>query len=143
MMNQFFIGALILSALSLTSPAHGQSTSKNKSGLTQSVANGKVVYNTYCVSCHQTDGGGMPNMNPPLIKTSYVLGDKTVLINVLLKGMSHQDIDGESYHNVMPPFDYLTDAEIADVLTFVRNSFGNKAKAVTAAEVQQTRAKNK
>ena len=46
-----------------------------------------------------------------------------------------------TYHNVMAPTRFLTDQQIADVLTYVRNSFGNKAKAITAAEVKAVRAK--
>jgi mono/diheme cytochrome c family protein len=53
------------------------------------------------------------------------------------------EINGETYHNVMAPHSDLTDQQIADVLTYVRNSFGNKATAVTEAEVKAIRAKNK
>lgn len=100
---------------------------------------GQLVYNEYCVSCHQIDGLGVPNMSPPLSQTSYITGDKKVLINILLKGMSQQEIDGETYHNVMPPFDYLTDKEIADVLTYVRSNFGNKAKPINESDVKAVR----
>lgn len=109
--------------------------------LKASMTNGQVIYSQSCVSCHQVDGYGVQNMNPPLIKTSYVLGDKTRLINILLKGLSHQEIDGNMYQNVMPSHDFLTDQQIADVLTYVRNSFGNKASAVTEPEVKALRAK--
>ena len=105
-----------------------------------SKSEGADLYMTYCVSCHQMDGGGVPNMTPTLSKTSYVTGDKMVLISVLLNGMSNVEIDGETYHNVMPPFDYLTDKEIATILTYVRSNFGNKSKAVTESDVKTTRA---
>ena len=105
---------------------------------------GKKVYNAYCITCHQPDGGGVPLLNPPLVKTAYVLGSKTKLIQVILKGMnSHEEIDGETYSNTMAPFDYLTDQQIADVLTYIRNSFGNKATAVTPGDVKYVRAKTK
>ena len=133
---------LILIAAGLSISFMGMAQKKNVS-TAQSIANGKTIYASSCVSCHQSDGGGMPNMIPPLTKTSFVLGDKKVLINVLLKGMSHQDVDGESYHNVMPAFDYLSNQEIADVLTFVRNNFGNKAKAISEAEVEAVRENTK
>jgi len=55
----------------------------------------------------------------------------------------HVEIDGDEYHNVMAPHADLSDLQIADVLTYVRNSFGNKAKAVTEVEVQTVRAKLK
>jgi mono/diheme cytochrome c family protein len=108
------------------------------------MARGKKVYTQFCVTCHQQDGGGVPNMNPPLEKTSYVLGSKTKLIRVVLKGLNtHEEIDGESYSNVMAPFNFLTDLQISDVLTYIRNSFGNKAIAVTPGDVKYVRARTK
>ena len=83
-------------------------------------------------------------MNPPLLKTKFVLGDKITLVQLVLKGMSGEvDIEGNIYHNVMAPHAELTDQQIADVLTYVRNSFGNKAKAITPPEVKSIRANTK
>lgn len=105
-----------------------------------SIAKGKVVYSTYCLTCHQADGGGVPNMNPPLIKTSYVLGDKTKLIKILLHGLNEEvEINGSYYTNPMPAHNFLKDEDIANVLSFVRNNFGNKAPVVTTAEVKKLR----
>lgn len=104
-------------------------------------ANGKALYKQYCMSCHQENGSGVPRMNPPLIKTDYVLGDKTRLIRVLLLGLNDEvEINGEYYSNPMPSQEALKDEEIAAILTYVRNSFGNKASAVTTAEVKKVRA---
>ncbi|MGN6648388.1 MAG: c-type cytochrome [Cytophaga sp.] len=101
---------------------------------------GKVIYDTYCLTCHQADGYGVPGLNPPLVKTEWVLGDKTRLINVLLKGLNTPlTINGQTYRNPMPSHAFLTDQEIAHVLTYVRSNFGNKAPAVTVADVQLVR----
>jgi mono/diheme cytochrome c family protein len=109
-----------------------------------SVARGKIVYKQICVSCHMADGVGFQQMNPPLIKTSYVLGNKATLIKIVLNGFKEDvEINGEKYTNNMTPHSDLKDQEIADVLTYVRNSFGNKASAVTATEVKKVRAANK
>lgn len=109
-----------------------------------SMAKGKVLYQQICMSCHQADGSGVPRMNPPLIRTSFVLGDKTRLITIILQGLNEDvEIEGEYYSNPMPPQAQLKDEEIANVLTFVRNSFGNKASAVRPAEVKAVRAKLK
>ncbi|OQP63991.1 hypothetical protein A3860_21460 [Niastella vici] len=105
------------------------------------IAAGKIVYTQNCAACHQADGGGVQDLNPPLSKTSYVLGNKTRLINVVLEGLSQQLVDGEKYGNAMPPLNYLSDKDIANVLTFIRASFGNKASAVTEGEVKKARAK--
>lgn len=116
------------------------------SGITDNpvMQRGKKLYTQYCASCHQPDGGGVPGLNPPLEKTSYVLGSKTKLIRIILKGLNtHEEIDGETYSNNMAPFNYLTDQQISDVLTFVRNSFGNKASAVTPGDVKYVRLRSK
>ncbi|MET4072866.1 cytochrome c [Hymenobacter sp. UYCo722] len=107
------------------------------------LAPGKSVYTQYCLTCHMADGLGVDGMNPPLAKTDYVLGDKTRLTNVLLNGLQGVEIGGEQYHGVMPAQASLTDAQIAAVLTYVRNSFGNKASVVTVGEVKAVRAGNK
>ncbi len=105
------------------------------------VAAGKTVYMQTCVTCHQPDGGGVQNMNPSLIKASYVQGDKSRMITAVLKGMSRKEINGETYSGVMPSFAYLTDKQIADVTTYVRQSFGNKASTVTTEDVKKWRGK--
>jgi mono/diheme cytochrome c family protein len=106
-----------------------------------SLARGKVLYKEICATCHQADGTGVPRMNPPLIKTKYVLGDKAKLIKLLLLGLNEEvEIEGEYYSNPMPSQAALKDEEIADVLTFVRNNFGNKAPAITAGQVKAVRA---
>jgi len=106
-----------------------------------SVENGKKLYEQFCLTCHQADGSGVPKMNPPLIKTSYVSGDKKKLIQWVLRGsVENVPIDGKTYSNNMPSQAYLKDEEIADILTFIRSSFGNKASAVTATDVKNVRA---
>ena len=137
---------LLLTAIQLH--AQHKPTTRSVTGpptsLAMSVANGKKVYIQYCLSCHQADGGGVPNMNPPLINTSYVKGDKVRLIKVVLNGFTESvDIDGESYSNNMAPHNFLKDQEIADVLTYVRNAFGNKGTAIKASEVKTVRAAKK
>jgi mono/diheme cytochrome c family protein len=108
-----------------------------------SMERGRQVYHDQCLACHQSDAGGVPDMNPPLTGTKYVLGDKTTLVQIVLKGMKGVQINEDDFHNVMAAHNDLTDRQIADVLTYVRNSFGNKARAITAAEVKAIRAKTK
>lgn len=135
-MKSFFIIQIITSMIAIS----GLGFQKQQDGLAASVKRGKLVYDQTCLACHQADGSGVPRMNPPLIKTKWVLGDKTTLINIILKGLNEEiEVEGETYHNPMPPHNFLTDQQIADVLTFVRNRFTNKATAVTVAEVKKTR----
>ena len=111
-------------------------------GAKASITRGKQVYLEQCLACHQVDALGVQGMNPPLVKTKFVLGDKKALIKIVLNGMQGVQVDGEDYHGVMAPHPDLTDQQIADVLTYVRNSFGNKATAVTVGEVKAVRATN-
>ena len=104
---------------------------------------GKELYNTYCVTCHLDDGKGVPDLNPPLGKTSTVSGNKTKLIQLMLKGTLSNEGDNAKYPNAMNPYDYLSDQEIADVLSYIRKSFGNKAAPVAPSEVKAVRAKTK
>ena len=100
------------------------------------------MYSLTCLACHQANGSGVPNLNPPLKQTNWVLGDKDSLITILLNGMNEEiEIDGEYFSNTMPSQAALKDEQIADVLTYIRNSFGNKADAVTAEEVKKLRPK--
>lgn len=109
------------------------------------VERGKTVYLQRCMACHQMDGGGVPRLNPPLDGASKVRGgDKFYLIRAVIKGMTERvEIDGEYYDNNMSANADLTDAQIADVLTYIRNNWSNKASVVTAAEVKAARAKIK
>lgn len=131
--------SLLLVALYLLAQTTPKSV--NQGGVDKaSVERGKTIYTTYCLACHQADGSGVPGLNPPLIKTKWVLGEKKQLITILLKGMDETiEVDGEEYSNVMASHAFLKDQEIADVLNYVRNSFGNKAAGITSAEVKTVR----
>lgn len=117
---------------------------QSQTGTTASKARGKEVYNRYCLSCHQADGGGVPRMNPPLIATEYVNGNKQRVIGIVLNGLNIPlEINGETYENPMASHAFLKDQQIADVLTYIRSSFGNKSTAITLSEVKAVRAKMK
>jgi mono/diheme cytochrome c family protein len=110
----------------------------------QSLKDGEAVFKKYCISCHQADGAGVPHMAPPLIQTKYVLGDKEDMIKIVLNGLKGVEINEQTYNNPMPPLGtVLKDKEIADVLTYVRKSFGNKASAVSAEDVKNVRSEEK
>jgi mono/diheme cytochrome c family protein len=103
---------------------------------------GKKVFQLYCQTCHMEDGGGVPGMNAPLTGSKYIAGDKVKLISIVLHGSAAFANDAErKYQNKMPALASLSDEEIADVLTYIRNSFTNKAVAVGADDVKQVREK--
>lgn len=114
----------------------------NKGGAKRaSIEKGGKLYEQYCLSCHQGDGTGVPGLNPPLKNSPYVQGNEEELIRIVLNGRTEGvKINGETYTNPMPPFgSVLKDQEIADVLTFVRNSFENKANAISEEQVKAAR----
>ena len=112
-----------------------------QSSLKSQIINGKKVYQKNCLTCHQVNGGGVPKMNPPLIDAAFVKGDKKKLIQwVLLGSVEKVPIDGKYYSNNMPPQGTLADQDIADVLTYIRNNFKNKASAISVTDVKNTRA---
>ena len=103
---------------------------------------GKEVYERYCIVCHMADGQGVPSAFPPLTQTEYVNGDTDRLIGIVLNGLSGEiEVNGVVYNSVMTPHkDLLNDQEVADVITYVRSSFGNNAPSVTAEQVAAIRA---
>lgn len=134
-----------------TDKAKAEEVKKEETTLSNSTTNttvaelpGKGIYTTYCSVCHQADGKGVPNMNPPLVNKEWVGGDKTRLIKVVLNGLNEPiTVNGEKYQGVMASHDFLTDKQIADVLTFVRKSFGNDYEVITEEEVAEVRKNNK
>lgn len=110
-----------------------------------SAARGKMVYLQRCMVCHQADGGGVPKLNAPLDGSTAVNGsDIAKLVKYIVKGLNDRiEIDGEFYANAMPAADDLKDQQIADVLTFIRSNWSNKAGPVTLTQVKQIRSKLK
>ena len=102
---------------------------------------GKAIYEQTCLPCHQADADGVPGMNPPLRKSPYVQGAPTRLIGIILKGLNDGvEIDGDTYSNPMPAFgSVLKDQEIADVLSYLRSHFGNKAGPINKPQVSRIR----
>ena len=102
---------------------------------------GRKVYNSICLACHMPNGTGVPGMHPPIAKSEIVNGDPEKLIKIVLDGLKGKmEVQGNVYDNVMPPQAHLTNQQIADVLTFVRGSFGNNSGEITPDQVAKVRA---
>ncbi|MFV5701332.1 c-type cytochrome [Flavobacterium sp. XS2P12] len=127
----FSIAVLLVLALTL------QSFNQNFD-LKASIVRGKSVYNTQCASCHMEDGNGIEGVFPPLSKSNY-FKDKNRLVKVVTIGLRGPIVvNGVNYDGEMPG-NKLTDQQVADVLNYVRNSWGNEAKAVLPSEIQQAK----
>jgi mono/diheme cytochrome c family protein len=109
----------------------------------QDLVKGKKIYETRCLVCHQADGGGVPNMNAPLDGSSNVVGnDLARLVRIIKGGYSEKvALDGLYYSNAMTANPDLTDADIANVLSYIRTSWSNKASVVTTAQVSAAKSK--
>ena len=110
-----------------------------KFDLKASVARGKEVYTTQCMTCHMEQGEGIEGTFPPLAKSDYLMADKKRSITQILHGLSGEiKVNGTIYNGEMAALE-LTDQELSDVLNYVRNSWGNKGEAVTPEEVKKLR----
>ena len=104
---------------------------------------GAAVYARTCIACHQPTGLGLPPVFPPLANAPIVVGNPELPVKFILQGlMGPITVNGMAYNSMMPPVAGVSDADIADVLTYVRQSFGNQANAVTADQVKAIRAAN-
>jgi mono/diheme cytochrome c family protein len=105
----------------------------------QNLENGKKIYETRCLVCHQADGGGVPNMNAPLDGSSNVVSNNIArLVKIIKNGYNERvELDGLYYSNAMTPNPDFTAAQVSDVLSYIRTSWSNKASKVSVAQVQQ------
>ncbi len=101
--------------------------------------NGQILYNANCAACHQPNGEGLSGAFPPLAKSDYLMARKDKGIDIVLKGLSGEiTVNGKKYEGVMPAMQ-LGDDEVASILTYVRNSWGNKGDLVKATDVRKAR----
>ncbi|WP_299251471.1 copper-containing nitrite reductase [uncultured Cytophaga sp.] len=100
---------------------------------------GKQIYSQTCYACHQPEGTGIPNAFPPLAKSDYLNKDVNNAIGIVLHGKTGElTVNGVKYNSVMSP-QTLSDEEVANVLTFVYNSWGNNKTVVTPQMVEKVR----
>ena len=108
----------------------------------ETTAAGAKVYETYCVACHQRDGKGDGSRFPPIAGTNWVSGNKRRVISIVLHGLTGEiEVEGKTYNGVMPPHGFLTDEQVAQMLTYLRQNFGNHAQGVSTEEVADARAR--
>ena len=105
---------------------------------------GKRVFAQNCSACHQPTGLGTPRLFPPLAGSEWVLGSNGIgdnhLVAILLHGLQGPiDVNGYTFNNSMPPWNHLSDEQIAAVLTFIRTQWGNSAPAILVEFVKTVR----
>lgn len=117
-------------------PRAGNSIPKSKA---EKIELGRRIFGTVCAVCHQTTGQGVPNKFPPLAGSDFLNADRNRAIRILLNGIQGEIfVNGRKFNNTMPSLP-LGDGDIAAVLTYVYNSFGNSGKELAAEEVRTLR----
>jgi nitrite reductase (NO-forming) len=102
---------------------------------------GQQLFNGTCSVCHQANGAGLPGVFPPLAKSSLLAAEPKRAIDIVLHGLTGKvTVNGQDYNSVMPPMTQLNDDEVANILTFVLNSWDNPGGRVEADEVAKARA---
>jgi len=102
---------------------------------------GQQLFTGTCSVCHQANGAGLANVFPPLAKSDLIAADPKRPIGIVLHGLSGKiTVNGNEYNSVMPPMTQLNDDEVANILTYVLNSWDNPGGRVEAAEVAKVRA---
>lgn len=124
--------ALLLASLTTASAVGGDAAPR---------PDGEQLYRRHCLQCHQADGWGVPNMQPPIVGGTWVSGDARALaLFVLTGGFDSAARKDSDVHNVMPPFEQLADEDLAAILTYIRAKFGKGAPPVSAQDVAAARA---
>ena len=106
---------------------------------TEKLELGKALYASTCIACHQADGKGIEKAFPPLVKSDYFASDPKKIIQVITHGLTGPiTVNGKLFDGVMP-MQTLSDNQVASIVTYVLNNFGNKGGEVDAAEVAKVR----
>ena len=105
--------------------------------LNESITRGKKIYNSECIACHMENGEGLPGAFPPLANSDYFKDDISKAVDAILNGLEGElVVNNETYFGVMDPLP-LTNQELADVLNYIRNSWGGSAKELVANEIDK------
>jgi mono/diheme cytochrome c family protein len=129
--------------VAVVAPAAGGSPAAFVAADAETLKRGAAVYARTCIACHQPTGKGLPPVFPSISETPIIVGNPELPMKFILQGlMGPITVNGTTFNSMMPPVAGVTDQDIADVLTYVRQSFGNKGNPVTAAQVKAVRDAN-
>jgi nitrite reductase (NO-forming) len=137
--DEMYLGTRALPNLAAVSKAAAAAKSGDLT-LEQQVEAGKDLFAGTCSTCHQPDGAGLQGVFPPLARSDYLARDPRRLPSVILHGLTGKvTVNGSEYNSVMPPMTQLTDDEVANISTYVLNSWGNPGGRVTKSEAAAIR----
>lgn len=117
----------------------GSTACAQEDTLQQSMKRGESLYASNCSSCHMPTGEGLGGAFPPLANSNWLKNQKQV-IGIVLKGLEGEvTVNDDVYNAPMASFSHLTDRDIADILNFVSNNWGNKQPMIKPAQVKAER----
>ncbi|MEO1842678.1 MAG: discoidin domain-containing protein [Akkermansiaceae bacterium] len=140
------VKAVVRMGSSVRNQARAAAEARRKNAqLARSMEHGKVIFAQLCYTCHGADGKGTPvpdnpgqTLAPSMVKASRIIGSGNSLVRTILHGLTGP-LDGKTYPGLMVPMNSQDDQWVADIATYVRNSFGNKASPITKGFVAAIR----
>ena len=135
MMRYLTVSMALLFALT---SCNGQRKSKKSAMLKESINRGAEIYKDFCMNCHMSNGEGVENTYPPLAQSDYLMNNRSLSIKAIKFGQQGEIlVNGVLYNNSMSPLG-LTNEEIADVMNYITNAWGNEnMKMITVEEVSK------
>ncbi|WP_017730555.1 c-type cytochrome [Nafulsella turpanensis] len=135
---------LLLNCQGQEQPAEGSFTvpeeldSKAALKFRQYAVQGQILYQQHCTNCHQQDGSGLGELIPPLAQSDFLLNNKGHALCIIRHGMEGPVVvNGVQYNQPMPANPALTDIEIAEIATYILNSWGNEGGFVSVQEAEE------
>ncbi|MEL7147211.1 MAG: cytochrome c [Bacteroidota bacterium] len=143
------ISLLLLIACTLTSCGGGNTEgddqiyegmdSATKMKMVQYMRAGKKLYIQHCANCHQPEGTGLGTLYPPLATADYLMRDPKAAACIVKNGQNGEIyVNGIQYNQAMPAHKELSNLEIAEIITYISNSWGNKSGLHSAGEIEKT-----
>ncbi|WP_370089920.1 cytochrome c [Ekhidna sp.] len=112
-------------------------SSRDQVRLKQYQVQGAKVYTTYCANCHQQDGKGLASLYPPLAGSDYLMEDMARAACIIKNGQSKEIVVNGVTYNSMMPGNPITNLEVAEVLTFIANAWGNEGGLIGVKDVDK------
>ena len=139
-LDSVYLGDRAGSNLNAVTRATASSASGTLS-LQDQVHAGEALFAGTCSVCHQANGAGLAGVFPPLAKSDFLAADTGRAIDAVLRGLTGKlKVNGVDYDSVMPPMNQLNDDEVANILTYVLNSWGNPGGRISTDDVKKQRA---
>lgn len=131
-----FLSIIVSCGNSNNAQGSTETTNAERVKLKQYIVQGQKLYTTYCVACHQKEGTGLAQLYPPLANSDYLMADQARAACIIKNGLQGEIlVNGVKYNQVMVSNASLTPIEIAEILTYISNSWGNEAGLINVTEV--------